>query len=77
MKSNATDADNALGGKNQKDGFGAFEVYKAMFDQSLWHDADVTRDVSAACAKDVKLFLKDLQQEVPWALHGKNIRTNT
>lgn len=54
------------------DGFGAFEVYKRMFDQSEWQPAEMTRDVSADCARDVRLFLADLKREETWALRGKH-----
>lgn len=71
--SSSSSAAATANGTLMRNGFGDFEVYKRLFDHSVWQADEVTRDVEQACERDVRLFLADLHEEVQWAMHGEFI----
>jgi Nose resistant-to-fluoxetine protein, N-terminal domain len=45
-----------------------FQIMAALFDHSRWSYGDIERNVSAACAADMKIYLRHMRLGSEWAL---------
>lgn len=51
---------------------GSFLVYKELFDQTKWDAERISKaGLNVECTRHMRIFLNDLRQMIPWAMHGK------
>lgn len=51
---------------------GSFEIYKELFNQAKWDSERISKaGLPGKCARDMRIFLDDLRQTIPWAMQGK------
>jgi hypothetical protein len=49
----------------------AFQIFINMYDHYFWNIENLSKNVSKACANDLRIYLEDLKEGKIWALKGE------